>query len=144
MKMYSLLHLQADTIRVIFSFTDTDPEDITRLQYHESTNRGTKSVILLTYNDDGQTLPDNAISMDFLITEVCHFIVTACVCFLTVLNTDYLEIQIITTHFYPTFKNTLSRKRTTYWCEYLKVPQMEQKHHVVMVSTYKVIYKVKL
>ena len=61
---------QGDTIRVIFSFTDTDPEDITGLDYHGSSNRGTKSVILLTYNDDDQTLPDDAISWEILVSEV--------------------------------------------------------------------------
>ena len=62
---------QADTIRVIFSFTDTDPEDITGLDYHGSSNRGTKSVILLNYNGGSQTLPDDAISMDIIMSEVC-------------------------------------------------------------------------
>ena len=70
--------MQADTIRVIFSFTDTDPEDITGLDYHGSANRGSKSVLLLNYNGDDQTLPEDSISMDFLISEVkyemftCH------------------------------------------------------------------------
>ena len=62
--------MQADTIRVIYSFTDTDPEDITGLDYHGSTNRGSKSVLLLSYNGDDQTLPEDSISMDFLISEV--------------------------------------------------------------------------
>ena len=55
---------------MIFSFTDTDPEDITGLDYHGGTNRGTKSVILLNYNKGGQTLPDDAFHMDFRVTEV--------------------------------------------------------------------------
>ena len=55
---------------MIFSFTDTDPDDITGLDYHGSSNRGTKSVILLTYNDDDQTLPEDAISLEILISEV--------------------------------------------------------------------------
>ena len=63
------MYFKDDTIRVIFSFTDTDPEDITGLDYH-GTNRGTKSVILLNYNDGGQTLPDDAFHMDFRVTEV--------------------------------------------------------------------------
>ena len=64
------LLMQADTIRVIYSFTDTDPEDITGLDYHGSSNRGTKSVLLLSYNNVNQTLPEDSISMDFLISEV--------------------------------------------------------------------------
>ena len=56
---------------MIFSFTDSDPEDITGLDYHGSSNRGTKSVILLNYNEGGQTLPDDAFHMDFRVTEVC-------------------------------------------------------------------------
>ena len=59
---------QDDTIRVIFSFTETDPEDITGLDYHGSSNRGTKSVILLNYNEDSQSLPDDAFSLDILIS----------------------------------------------------------------------------
>ena len=62
--------MQADTIRVIFSFTDTDPEDITGLDYHGGDNRGAKSVLLLSHNDSNQTLPEDSISMDFLISEV--------------------------------------------------------------------------
>ena len=58
-------------MRVIYSFTDVDPEDITGLEYHGSTNRGTKSVVLINNNDGNQTLPDDTITMDFLITEVC-------------------------------------------------------------------------
>ena len=61
---------QGDTIRVIFSFTDTDPEDITGLDYHGSSNRGTKSVLLLTYNPNDQTLPDDTISWEILVSEV--------------------------------------------------------------------------
>ena len=57
-------------MRVIYSFTDDDPEDITGLAYHGSSNRGTKSVVLINYNDGNQTLPEDSISMDFLITEV--------------------------------------------------------------------------
>ena len=62
-----------DTMRVIYSFTDDDPEDITGLAYHGSSNRGTKSVVLLNYNDGNQTLPEDSISMDFLVTEVRIF-----------------------------------------------------------------------
>ena len=62
--------VQDDTIRVIYSFTDTDPENITGLSYHGSDNRGTKSVILLSYNDDGQTLPEDSINVDILVPEV--------------------------------------------------------------------------
>ena len=68
---WSSCFLKDDTLRVIFSFTDTDPEDITGLDYHGSSNRGTKSVILLNYNEGGQTLPDYAFHMDFRVTEVC-------------------------------------------------------------------------
>ena len=63
-------NLQTDTMRVIYSFTDDDPEDITGLDYHGSSNRGTKSVVLINYNDGNQTLPEDSISMDFLVTEV--------------------------------------------------------------------------
>ena len=64
---------------MIFSFTDTDPEDITGLDYHGSSNRGTKSVILLTYNDDDQALPEDAISLEILISEVTwHFSYYVC------------------------------------------------------------------
>ena len=62
---------QDDTIRMIFSFTDTDPEDITGLDYHGNSNRGTKSVILLNYNGGSQTLPEDAISLDVVVSEVC-------------------------------------------------------------------------
>ena len=62
---------QDDTIRVIFSFTETDPEDITGLDYHGSSNRGTKSVILLNYNGGSQNLPEDAISLDVVVSEVC-------------------------------------------------------------------------
>ena len=55
---------------MIYSFTDTDPEDITGLDYHGSSNRGTRSVVLLYYNDIAESLPDDAISMDIVITEV--------------------------------------------------------------------------
>ena len=68
---YFLCFFKDDTIRVIYSFTDTDPEDITGLDYHGSSNRGTKSVILLNYNEGGQTLPEDAFHMDFRVTEVC-------------------------------------------------------------------------
>ena len=61
---------QDDTIRVIYSFTDTDPEDITGLDYHGGSNRGTRSVILLYYNDVAESLPDDVVSMDIVITEV--------------------------------------------------------------------------
>ena len=61
---------QVDTMRVIFSFTDTDPEDITGLDYHGATNRGSKSVVLINYNDGEQQLPDDSFPMDILITEV--------------------------------------------------------------------------
>ena len=63
--------LQDDTTRIIYSFTDTDPEDITGLDYHGNTNRGTKSVVLLNYNDIAEDLPEDAISMDILISDVC-------------------------------------------------------------------------
>ena len=63
-------HFQMDTMRVIYSFTEDDPEDITGLEYHGSTNRGTKSVVLINYNDGNQTLPEDSVSMDFLVTEV--------------------------------------------------------------------------
>ena len=61
-------------MRVIFSFTDTDPEDIIGLDYH-STKRGSKSVVLINYNDGEQQLPDYSFPMDILITEVVgnHF-----------------------------------------------------------------------
>ena len=59
-------------MRVIYSFTDDDPEDITGLTYHNN-NRGTKSVVLINYNDGDQTLPEDSISMDFLVTEVSIF-----------------------------------------------------------------------
>ena len=62
---------QEDTIRVIFSFTDTDPEDVTGLDYHGSSNRGSKSVLLLNYNGDSQNLPEDAISLDVVVSEVC-------------------------------------------------------------------------
>ena len=62
---------QDDTIRVIFSFTDTDPDDITGLDYHGSFNRGTKSVIVLNYNGGSQSLPEDAISLDVVVSEVC-------------------------------------------------------------------------
>ena len=62
---------QDDTIRMIFSFTDTDPDDITGLDYHGSSNRGTKSVILLNYYGGGQSLPEDAISLDVVVSEVC-------------------------------------------------------------------------
>ena len=65
-----LYNFQMDTIRVIYSFTEDDPEDITGLEYHGPTNRGTKSVVLINFSDGDQTLPDDSISMDFLITEV--------------------------------------------------------------------------
>ena len=54
---------------MIDSFTDTDPDDFTGLEHHGS-NRGSKSVVLLNYNDDEQQLPDDSISRDILITEV--------------------------------------------------------------------------
>ena len=60
---------QEDTIRVIFSFTD--PENVTGLDYHGSSNRGSKSVLLLNYNGDSQSLPDDAISLDVVVSEVC-------------------------------------------------------------------------
>ena len=63
-------NFQTDTMRVIYSFTDDDPEDITGLDYHGSSNRGTKSVVLINYNDGNQTLSEDSISMDFLVTEV--------------------------------------------------------------------------
>ena len=69
----SLSIFQDDTTRVIYSFTDTDPEDITGLDYHGNTNRGTKSVILLNYNEDGQSLPEDAFSIDILVSEVCSY-----------------------------------------------------------------------
>ncbi len=59
-----------DTMRVIYSFTNEDPDDITGLSYHGSNNRGTKSLALLSYNDGVQTLPDDAIIVDFRVTEV--------------------------------------------------------------------------
>ena len=31
-------------------------------------------------------------------------------------------------------QHTVPKKRTTYWCEFIKVQQLEQKHHVVMVG----------
>ena len=62
-------NFQIDTIRVIYSFTEDDPEDITGLEYH-GTNRGTKSVVLINYSDGDKTLPDDTISMDFLVAEV--------------------------------------------------------------------------
>ena len=65
---------QLDTMRVIFSFTDTDPEGIIGLDYH-GTNRGSKSVVLINYKDGEQQLPDDSFPMDILITEVVgnHF-----------------------------------------------------------------------
>ena len=69
--MKHFLHnFQMDTIRVIYSFSEDDPEDITELEYHGPTNRGTKSVALINYNDGNQTLPEDSISMDFIITDV--------------------------------------------------------------------------
>ena len=62
--------LQTDTTRIIFSFTDEDPDDETGLSYHGSSNRGTKSVVLLSYHDEHQNLPDDVISMDILVSEV--------------------------------------------------------------------------
>ena len=63
-------YFQMDTMRVIYSFSEDDLEDITGLEYHGSTNRGTKSVVLINFSDESQTLPEDSISMDFLVTEV--------------------------------------------------------------------------
>lgn len=57
-------------MRVIFSFTDTDPDDITGLSYHGNENRGTKSLILRSHNEGSQSLPEDSVSMDILVTEV--------------------------------------------------------------------------
>ena len=126
-------------MRVIFSFTDTDPEDITGLDYHGVTNRGSKSIVLINYNDGEQQLPDDSFPMDILITEVAENIFEI----RTFIKRNYDKVQnrkcmnnktLYISLLICSTQHTVPKKRTSYWCEYMKVPQMEQKHHVVMVN----------
>ncbi|KAH9500336.1 DBH-like monooxygenase protein 1 [Bulinus truncatus] len=61
--------LTSDTIRVIFSYSPTDPVDDDTILYHGRDRRGTKSIILLnpaTSHQSSPPLPDDVLTIDFL------------------------------------------------------------------------------
>jgi len=60
------LDITSGTMRLIYSYKDTDPTSENSLAYHGATQRGSKSIQLLSDNTQPQTLPSNAQYMDFL------------------------------------------------------------------------------
>ncbi|KAK3088535.1 hypothetical protein FSP39_020262 [Pinctada imbricata] len=55
-----------DTIRTIWSYHNDDPADDNSIFYHGSTNRGSKSLMLTSYQSKKPTMPNDVITMDFL------------------------------------------------------------------------------
>eukprot|EP00058_Branchiostoma_floridae_P026472 XP_002611963.1 hypothetical protein BRAFLDRAFT_91848 [Branchiostoma floridae] len=60
--------INKDTMRVLWAWHDQDPDDVTGPAYHRL-NRGVRSTVLLKNNEETESLPNNILSYDVLMTN---------------------------------------------------------------------------
>lgn len=108
-------------MRLIWSFGETERDNIV---YHGTTNRGTKSVQLLTGApppDDNKIL-ENAEPLDFRMRNVSSkrnaIILTTC----------FLQYNFLLFQF-----SLPSSKKSYYRCEMFKIPNYNKRRHIIAV-----------